>query len=439
MAARRLTKITAGQRPLQRLMADEWSDPVSRGGLLMMVNTGVTGVLGLVYWTVAAHLYSQAAVGRASALVAMATLLATVGQLNLGGTLVRYLGPARERARPLVLLVYLLACGSALVLTIAVEVAIGLATDHRSDLHLSLLASCLFTASVLATVIFVLQDYVLIGIRRIGWLAVDNGGFGMAKLLLLLALTGAGGWGAVFASWMLPLVATLPLIGWLVFGRLLPREDPRKPLPPVSGETKRQIRRFAAGDAVAGVFAQSWTYALPPIVLATLGSEANARFYAALLWSSTLDLIAANYLTPLVAAAAHDPSSFPRLLLRATRRIYTVLIPPVLVFAVAGGAMLHIYGASYAPAGRTLGLLALACLPRGVMTLYYTVCNVEQRTHHTALVQGIFFVLTIVGSLIFAHDGTTAVAIVVLVVTMGCAVACLPSLARSIRGRAVVG
>lgn len=439
MTERRL-RIRAG-RPvaLQRLLADEWSDPVSRGGLLMMVNTGVTGALGLIYWTVAAHLYSQTAVGRASALVAMATLLATVGQLNLGGTLVRYLVPARERGRRLVVVVYALACASALALTVAVEIAIGLATGHRSDLHLSLLESCLFTASVVATVIFVLQDYVLIGIRRIGWLALENGGFGVAKLLLLLALAGAGGWGAVFASWMLPLVATLPLVGWLVFGLLLPRAAPGRRLPPISERTRRQIRRFAIGDAVAGVFAQSWTYALPPIVLASLGSEANARFYAALLWASTLDLIAANYLTPLVAAAAHDPTSFPRLLLSATRRIYMVLIPPVLLFALAGGAMLHIYGASYAPAGTTLGLLALACLPRGVMTLYYTVCNVEQRTHHTALVQGAFFVLTIVGSLIFAHDGTTAVATVVLVVTLGCAATCLPSLARTVRGREMVG
>jgi O-antigen/teichoic acid export membrane protein len=419
------------ERRWLRLIADEWSDPVSRGGLLMMINTGVTGGLGLVYWTIAARLYPQSAVGRASALVSLASLLATVGQLNLGGTLVRFLGPAGMRGRQLVVLVYAIACGSALLLSIVAVMVISLITAPSSELHLSLLDSSVLVASVVATVVFALQDYVLIAIRRIGWLAIENGGFGLAKLVLLIALAGADGWGAVFASWMLPLVATLPVIGWLTFQRLLPKRQPGEQLAAVQSETKRRMRRFAIGDAVAGVFAASWTYALPPIVAASLGSEANARFYSALLWASTLDLVAANYLAPMIAEAAHDRASFRRLLPRAARRIYIVLIPPVLLFVFAGGAMLHIYGASYASAGPALALLALSSLPRGFMTLYYAVCNVEQRTHHTAIVQGAFFTFAVVGSIVFAHDGITAVALVVLIDSVACALAITPALVRS--------
>ncbi len=426
-------RLLGSQHRWLRLIAEEWSEPVSRGGLLMIINTIVTGGLGLVYWTAAARLYPQSAVGKASALVSLAALLATVGQLNLGGTLVRFLGPAGSRGRKLVLLVYAIACGSALLLSISAVVVISVITKPTSELHLSLLDSSVFVASVLATVVFALQDYVLIGIRRVGWLAIENGAFGLAKLVLLFAIAGAGGWGAVFASWMLPLVATLPVIGWLTFRRLLPKREPGEQLEAVPAETKRRMRRFAMGDAVAGVFAQSWTYALPPIVVAALGSEANARFYSALLWASTLDLVAINYLAPVIAEAAHDRGSFRRLLPRAAIRIYIVLTPPVLLFVFAGGAMLHIYGASYASAGSALGLLALSCLPRGLMTLYYAVCNVDQRTGRAAIVQGVFFTVVVAGSIVFAHDGITAVAVVVLVDSVACAAAITPLLVRSTR------
>jgi O-antigen/teichoic acid export membrane protein len=414
-----------------RVLGAEWADPVSRGGLLMMANTAITGGLGLIYWTVAARLYSQSAVGRASALVSMASLLATVGQLNLGGTLVRFLNQAGHHSRRLVILIYALACGSALVLTVAVELAIPLLSARGSDLRLSPLDSVVFSASVLATVLFALQDYVLIGIRRIGWLAVENGGFGLAKLLVLIALAGAGGWSAVFASWMLPLVATLPVITWLLFRRMLPQAERGLTQSSVGEETKRRIRRFAIGDAIAGVFLQSWTYALPPIVVASLGSAANAKFYAALLFASVLDLVAANYAGPLVVEATRDGADLPRLLRRAAGRIYLMLIPPTLLFFFAGGLVLHIYGGSYASAAGALALLSLASLPRGLMTLYYTVCNIHQRTYLTAWIQGTFFLLVVVGTLLFAHDGITAVAEVVLVVTVVGAAAVTPALLRA--------
>jgi hypothetical protein len=51
-----------------------WSDPLSRGGLALLVNTGLTGILGFAYWIIAARLFSTFAVGVADALVSATTL-----------------------------------------------------------------------------------------------------------------------------------------------------------------------------------------------------------------------------------------------------------------------------------------------------------------------------------------------------------------------------
>jgi hypothetical protein len=81
----------------------QWSDPLSRGGLALMVNTAVTGILGYGYWIIAARLFSTYTVGIAGALASAATLFAGIGQLNLSGMLMRFLPTAGGKSRMLVL------------------------------------------------------------------------------------------------------------------------------------------------------------------------------------------------------------------------------------------------------------------------------------------------------------------------------------------------
>ena len=66
-------------------------DPVYRGSYALVANTLGTSVIGAVYWAVAAHLYSTVDLGRATALISALMLVATLSQLNLSNTLMRFL------------------------------------------------------------------------------------------------------------------------------------------------------------------------------------------------------------------------------------------------------------------------------------------------------------------------------------------------------------
>jgi O-antigen/teichoic acid export membrane protein len=409
----------------------EWSDPIARSSVLLLLNTAITGVLGLVYWLIAARLFPQAAVGRAAALVSASILLAGVGQLNLSGMLMRFLPQAGVRSRHLVLVTYAIACAASLLLAVLAGLGVGFLTGPNSPLRLSALDGAIFAASVAATVVFTLQDSVLIAVRRTGWIPIENGGFGVVKIVMLVALAGFSGWGAIFASWMLPLAATLPLITWLLFGWLLPRRTHEQPLPPIRSGTKRQIRSFVYGDASAGVFAQTWTYMLPVIVTGALGAKQNAIFYAAFLFSSTLDQIAVNYSSPLVVEGARDESALPALVKAAIRRIYIVLVPPVLLFTFAGGLVLHAYGPAYAAGATALCLLSLSCLPKALLFVYYGVCRVQRKTHRSAVMQGASCAAILAGALLLSQHGLAAICAVVLSVQVIGALVAAPRLARA--------
>ncbi|HEV7937425.1 MAG TPA: hypothetical protein VGP18_05310 [Solirubrobacteraceae bacterium] len=417
-----------------KMLLSEWSDPIARGGVLLLLNTAVTGVLGLVYWLTAARLFPQAAVGRAAALVSASALLAGVGQLNLSGMLMRFLPQAGTRSRQLVLVTYGIACAASLLLALLAGLGVSFLTGPHSPLRLSALDGAIFAASVAATVVFTLQDSVLIAVRRTGWIPIENGSFGVVKIVMLVALGGFSGWGAIFASWMLPLVATLPLITWLLFGWLLPRHGGLALLSPIRSETKRQIRRFVVGDASAGLFTQTWTYMLPVLVTGILGAKQNALFYAAFLFSSTLDQIAVNYSSPLVVEGARDESTLPTLVKGATRRIYIVLVPPVLLFTLAGGLVLHAYGPAYEAGATALCLLSLSCLPKALLFVYYGVCRVQRKTHRSAIIQGASCVTILGGALLVSHHGLAAICAVVLSVQVIAAAVVLPSLARCVSG-----
>ena len=95
------------------------SDPLSRGGLALIANTGLTGILGFGYWIIATHLFSTYAVGVAGALVAATTLFSGIGQLNLSGMLIRFLPRAEGKSRRLVLTTYTFAGTTSALLAIA--------------------------------------------------------------------------------------------------------------------------------------------------------------------------------------------------------------------------------------------------------------------------------------------------------------------------------
>src|ERR1035438_10132630 len=63
----------------------------------LLATTGVTSGLGFAFWTFAAKMFSQQAVGYGSAAVSAMTLLGTIGMFGLGTMLIGELPRRRER------------------------------------------------------------------------------------------------------------------------------------------------------------------------------------------------------------------------------------------------------------------------------------------------------------------------------------------------------
>jgi O-antigen/teichoic acid export membrane protein len=382
----------------------QWSDPLSRGGLALLVNTGLTGVLGFGYWIIAARLFSTYAVGAAGALVSATTLFASIGQLNLSNMLMRFLPKAGGKSRRLVLSTYAYAAITSASLALMSLIAIRLFAAPNSRLRLDTVESAALVLAVAATAIFTIEDSVLVGLRRAVWVPVENGAFGVAKICILLALAPVGTAFALYGAWMIPLTLTIPVISIVIFGRFLPPAFKTRRTARLGRKTRSSIVRFTIGDATGNLFTQTWTYLLPVLIAASLGVSINALFFTSFLFSNTIDQVASNYASPLVVEGAHSPEEIAALIGAALRHIFAIILPTVAVLMIMSPWLLRAFGAKYINAAPLMCLLLTACIPKAVATIYYAYCRIYHTTHRSAMVQAYVCIATLSATMLLGRS-----------------------------------
>ena len=419
----------AGARLLPR-------DPMQRSAAALAANTGITSVLGFLYWIVAARYYSPSVVGESAALISAMLLMANVAELNLYNTLIRFLPTAGSRARQYALRAYL---------TVAVtSVVVGLAALpflRELDLVRELLrlgpagVACLLTA-VLVWTLFALQDSVAIGARAAPWVPVENGVFGVAKLLLLVALAGVARQFGILSSWLLAMVPVDVLMTGLIFWRLLPRHAAE------SGAgseqiSRRQVRAFMTLDNVALIGATAANYLLPIIVVTLAGSEANGYFFVAWSVASALDVALVSVASSLTVEGSRQRERLGELVMALLRRMALVAVPMVVVIVITAPMILSLYGERYADhSSDLLRVVAVAVLPRIIVVVWMSMNRVLQRLGRILAAQAVLTTAVLgLSAVLVPRHGIIAVGLAHLAVQTVVALALMPGLRKVVTGK----
>ncbi|MFI7297795.1 lipopolysaccharide biosynthesis protein [Streptomyces sp. NPDC050121] len=380
------------------------SDSLFRNAYFLMLSTGVSAVLGLGFWLVAARYYSEEAVGQGSAAIAAMRLLASVTATTMIGAVVRFVPRAGRATGSLVWRAY---AASSVVVAVAAFVFL-LTLDLWGATYAPLgtaAAGATFVVACVAWALLTLQDGVLTGLRRSGWVPVGNAVFSVGKLILLVVFATALPVLGIFVSWAVAIAfSTLPL-GWLIFRRLIPRQAAAdRDLEPPG---LREMGRFLAGDSLGALFSLAMINLLPVMVAVRFSAAENGYFYVAYTVGGTMEFMAINMASSLTAHASHDPRRLADGVRGALRRMTLLLVPVVLVLVLFAPQILMPFNEDYAEHGTTvLRLLAAGALPRVVVELYIGVLRVQGRTGVLAALQGAMCTL-VLGSaaVLFAPAG----------------------------------
>ncbi len=360
-------------------LAEHLRVPLFRSGYALASNTVVTSGLGAVYWVLAARLLSPDDVGVGAALISAMTLLTTLTVFNLDNALNRFVPPAGAATARLILGSYAFAVPLAGVAAVVFLVGIDWWAAGLDVITSSGWAMGGFVAATMLWTVFVLQDAALAGLRKAPWLPVENGLYGVAKIVLLVVFAAMSARFSVFASWTVPLLAVVVAVNYLMFRRAVPAH-----IAATTGAAqpfrRRQVVRYAAKDYVASAMWTATAALLPIIVLDIAGAEANAYFYLAWTIAYTLYLVSRSTGVALITEGALEPAKLIAYSRQVIGQTSVLIVPSVLVVVVAAPLILSIFGPDYAREGSTvLRLLVLAAIPNMAVTLFISIARVERR------------------------------------------------------------
>ena len=355
-------------------VADHLRDPMRRSAYALILATGLTSGLGLVFWAMAARWLPTATVGLGAALVSVMALLANLSTLGLRNGLIRFLPAAGAASRRLIISCYALCAVTAVLAAGIFLLGQPLWAPRLEFLRASPPAVLAFMIGTAFWVIFVLQDHVLVGLRQTIWVPLENGLCAVAKIALLPLLAVAGGW-AVFGAAALPAAAAVLVMTTMIM-RYLRRTTAG--LAPTSIPVS-QLVRFAAADHFAALLWMGTADLLTLLVLNQVGPEASAYYFMANTIGYTLYLVISNVGSALVAEGARRPERTVALARQALWNSARLVIPLAIVGVLVAPLVLDVLGPDYAANGTlVLQLLLVSAIPQIVVGISIATARIRR-------------------------------------------------------------
>jgi peptidoglycan/xylan/chitin deacetylase (PgdA/CDA1 family)/O-antigen/teichoic acid export membrane protein len=391
---------TMGSGRLAKRFRVQPVDPLMRSAYSLTVNVVVAAGLGVVFWIAAARLYDTQTVGRDAALIAVMIELSTICQLNMANALTRFL-PSLERGTARALLgAYGISGAAALVVGIAFVMGAPMVSGAFGFLRESVLFAALYVLAQILWTWFAVQDAALTAMRRAPWVPVENGVFGVLKLAALPLLLALGAAHGVFLASALPVLLLLVPVNLFLFRTAIPEHLRRqRPAGSALGRlARRRLVGFLAQDYGATVIAQASTTALPLLIVALLGSSANAYFYIPYTMIVAFNMLFFSVSMSLVVEGALAEHRIRALAANMARRFGLLVVIGAVAMIAAAPLILLPFGADYLREGApVLRILACGCLFRAVTTLYIAIARLQGKGARILAVESIQMVLLLAG------------------------------------------
>ncbi len=404
--------------------------PVYRNAYALMVSNGLTSALGLVYWSICARAYPVAVMGASSAAISMLLFLSGAAQLNLRPALLRLLPESGARASWLVHRAYLVAAilsGLTALLVFGGGAVVGAPWGAVTELA-SPLGVSLMVAGTVSWSLFNLQDGVLTGLRRTGWVPIENGFYSVAKILVVTAGVVALPTLGIVVSWVVPCVLLVVLVTAVLVMRWVPAymaaHGQRRPV-----LDRRTLMTFVAADSVGALFALGASTLLPVLVVGAVGATTGAFF--AITWTivMALTLVPLNMAASLTVESVHTQALLGPQVRRLTVHLYRLLVPLVIGVVVFAEWGLHIFGAAYSEhATAALRIGALGLLPFAANALFLATARIRARPRSILAVQAGVAILTLaLAGTLLGPMGITGVTVAWLVAQSVVALVVIPT------------
>jgi O-antigen/teichoic acid export membrane protein len=393
LSARALIKQLSDLVSSQGNLRQNLKRPLYRNAIYLMIHQVLTAAFGLIFWVVAARLYAEDDVGRASAGVSAILLLSMLASLGLDYALVRFVPDSGENSAKVVNS-SLTISGLASLLAAAVFLA-GL--DLWSPALLPFRERPLYAVAFVVFVVMMttnmLLDRVFVSVRRSGFTLAKGAVFNVLRVILLVPLAVSFGAFGMVSAWGVSVTVAV-VIGAAMF---LPLALPGyRPVPKISRGVMDPILRYSLTNFISVLLWSAPSYILPLMVANLVGVDSNAYFYVAWSIANLLFQIPTAISFSLFAEGSIKEERLGRDTRRSLKLSFLVVIPAATVIAASAGLILTIYQGEYAANGANLlRILAVSSVPVSVNCMYFVVERVRMKLRNVVIMSGLLAVGTL--------------------------------------------
>jgi O-antigen/teichoic acid export membrane protein len=347
-------------------LKEHWSAPLHRSTYLFSANQIVGLFSGVIFWVLAARLYTPAQIGEASAFLAPAAFLSTAFLLGANHGLLRYSRQIGEDARLLFSVIWFGAFVSAFgsILGIIICLWVRAIDPISGSILLSLI---LYAILVSSGTIWTICEAAFISLRAPWGVYVRSLLFALTRIAVLIPFAFLGELGLVMAfSFSMGLAAFVSV------------ELLRRQLRPDRGAflgfghpLLRPLLGFAIPNHIVTLIATIPAMMLPLVAIRLLGAETNGYYYMAWTITMVIRAVLSAASSSLLAEGARDWQLLNSRLPRSAFFLFTLTGIAALPMILLPRVVLWIFGGPYADANAlALPIFALSILPSIFPTLY---------------------------------------------------------------------
>jgi len=331
-------------------------DPLYRNSLLLLCNTAVVAIVGLVAWTFTTRHYPAPAVGSFAGLTFGISLIATISALGLPNMIMRHLVNSENPRGLLAISLLGVAClGTAL----GTVVILGIGPILPASLHLRQQGSAvaLFVLLMILTAMGSVAGQGLVAVRASRTILWTNLVGSLSRLAALVGLDSFKSTGLII-SYSLSLILTTGLSIVTLSRKLIKKRGQGSSLKLIRDHISITFSNYIA--TILGILPST---VVPLEVLSERGAAQTASFSVAFLIASFLNFIPSTTSAVLFAEASRKGVTMGTQLRKAIRAIYALLLPALLALVPSASLIMSVFGATYeAQASNCLRILALTAL-----------------------------------------------------------------------------
>ena len=238
-----------------------------------------------------------------------------------------------------------------------------------------------------------LSNFPFVALRIAHVVLIINTGFGILRLLALVAFAPLGLKGLLLSH----VIATT--VALIVTTVVMMRKLNYRPHFRINLVEFRKVARYTFQSYFSVLFVMLPIHLLPSIVVGQLGASSSAYYYIVAVIIAALNVIPLATSQSLFAEGVWDGTGLHAHFIKAFKIITALMLPSIIVLVFGGKIILSLFGSEYAHGGYgLLVLLVAASVPKVFSYMLSTVLRIDHRVGIVALIYGLYAAIVIVGS-----------------------------------------